>query len=473
MNTIKIIQGGMGLGVSDWCLARAVSLRGQLGVVSGTAIDLILVRRLQIGDPGGDMRRGLAAFPDAGIAKRIIDRYFVEGGKAEGQSFAGKPMVGHEPGQFLQELLVVANFVEVFLAKEGHEGKVGINFLHKIQAPLLPSLYGAMLAGVDVVLVGAGIPLQIPGIIDNLIRGESVEFDLHVMDGERGRDHKLSFNPVDVMGDACESLPRPKFFPIVASTTLAMVMVKKCKGKVDGLIIEGPSAGGHNAPPRGKGDLSPEGEPVYGSRDEVDLNVISSLGIPFWLAGSYGSPEELVNARDLGAVGVQVGTIFAFCEESGLREDLKRNVIESCHEGTTHIKTDPVASPTGFPFKVISIPDSLSEADSYTGRTRMCDLGYLREAYELPDGSVGWRCRAEDPAAYVRSGGKVEDSVGKKCLCNGLMANIGLAQLRKDSYLELPLVTCGDDLAGIQRVSSPDAPFYTSGDVIDFMLACL
>ena len=42
-----IIQGGMGVGISDWRLARAVSLRGQLGVVSGTALDTVMVRRLQ------------------------------------------------------------------------------------------------------------------------------------------------------------------------------------------------------------------------------------------------------------------------------------------------------------------------------------------------------------------------------------------------------------------------------------------
>jgi len=58
-----VIQGGMGAGVSNWRLARAVSALGQLGVVSGTALDQILVRRLQDGDPGGHMRRGLDAFP--------------------------------------------------------------------------------------------------------------------------------------------------------------------------------------------------------------------------------------------------------------------------------------------------------------------------------------------------------------------------------------------------------------------------
>ena len=55
-----IIQGGMGVAISDWRLARAVSLRGQLGVVSGTAIETVVVRRLQDGDIGGHMRRAIA-----------------------------------------------------------------------------------------------------------------------------------------------------------------------------------------------------------------------------------------------------------------------------------------------------------------------------------------------------------------------------------------------------------------------------
>ncbi len=42
-----IIQGGLGVAVSNWRLARAVSALGQLGVVSGTAIDQVVVRRSQ------------------------------------------------------------------------------------------------------------------------------------------------------------------------------------------------------------------------------------------------------------------------------------------------------------------------------------------------------------------------------------------------------------------------------------------
>ena len=80
----------------------------------------------------------------------------------------------------LRRLIVVANFVEVSLAKEGHSNPVGINYLEKIQIPHLPSVYGAMLAGVDVVLMGAGIPTRIPGAIDRLANHEPATYPLHV-----------------------------------------------------------------------------------------------------------------------------------------------------------------------------------------------------------------------------------------------------------------------------------------------------
>ncbi len=357
----QIIQGGMGAGVSGWRLVRAVSSRGHIGVVSGTALDLILVRRLQLGDPGGHMQRALAAFPDQSVSRRIIDRYYIDGGKPPDQPFAVKPMVGDKPSRNLEELLVAANFAEVFLAKEGHDGMVGINYLHEVQAPLLPSIYGAMLADVDIVIVGAGIPVEIPKVLDRLSRCEPVDLKLHVRDVESGHAHKISFNPRNMFDGTCPPLRRPLFFPIVSSVTLANLLVKRCEGKVDGFIIEGPSAGGHNAPPRGHTKLSPEGEPVYGPRDVIDLAAIDSLGRPFWLAGSYGSPKKLAHARAVGAAGIQVGTLFAFCEESGLREDLKRGVIKGCQGGTLRIFTDPVASPTGFPFKVLAIPGTLSD----------------------------------------------------------------------------------------------------------------
>ena len=92
-----IIQGGMGVAVSSWQLARAVAKAGHLGVVSGTALDGVLARVLQDGDPGGHARRALAHFPSPAMAQRVLDAYFLEGGRAEGQPYRPHPTLTIAP----------------------------------------------------------------------------------------------------------------------------------------------------------------------------------------------------------------------------------------------------------------------------------------------------------------------------------------------------------------------------------------
>src|SRR6202041_953964 len=113
----KVIQGGMGVGVSNWRLANAVSKLGQLGVVSGTALDQLFVRRLADGDEGGNMRRGVEAFPFPDMARRIWQEYFVPGGKPAGAPYPTVPMHQRRDVRKLVELCMVSNFVEVFLAR--------------------------------------------------------------------------------------------------------------------------------------------------------------------------------------------------------------------------------------------------------------------------------------------------------------------------------------------------------------------
>ncbi len=465
-----LIQGGMGAGVSDWRLARAVAATGNLGVVSGTGIDTLLVRRLQDGDPGGHMRRALAAFPIDGVAERIVDDYFIEGGKQAGERYRSKPMPRVEPSRKLLELMVAGNFVEVYLAKEGHSGPVGVNYLEKIQTPHLSSIYGAMLAGVDYVLMGAGIPMAIPGVLDRLSDGLPVEYRLDVKGAERGEAFTTVFDP-DEFGDGnLPPAPRPEFLAIVSSHILATALVRKASGRVDGFVIEGPTAGGHNAPPRGKVQFSDSGEPIYGDRDIPDLDVFREIGFPFWLAGGYGEPEQIAEALKLGAAGVQVGTAFAFCEESGFTAETKRQVLELSKAGKAKIFTDPVASPTGFPFKVVELEDSLSNPVVYEKRSRICDLGYLRTAYRRDDGTVGWRCPSEPVDDYVRKGGSETDTVGRKCLCNSLIANIGHPQVQRNGDVEGELITSGDDVADIARFVPKGRDGYRAIDVIDYLL---
>ena len=108
MSHPEIIQGGMGAGVSNWRLARAVARTGQLGVVSGTALGPILVRRLQTGDPGGEMRRAMARFPVPGVAARALADYYVPGGKAANEPFKLTSFPGLNLASELTALTVLA-----------------------------------------------------------------------------------------------------------------------------------------------------------------------------------------------------------------------------------------------------------------------------------------------------------------------------------------------------------------------------
>ncbi len=471
MQLPKIIQGGMGVGVSNWRLANAVSRLGQLGVVSGTALDSLFVRRLVDGDDGGHMRRGLEAFPFPEMAKRIWQEYFVPGGKPSDMPYPAIPLHQRKDTRKLVELCIVSNFVEVFLAREGHKNPVGINFLEKVQMPHLSSIYGAMLAGVGYVLMGAGIPLHIPGVLDMFAAHHGAEYKLSVTGALPGQDTQMHFDPADYAEGPLPLLHRPRFLAIVSSNTLATTMLRRASGPVNGFVIETPTAGGHNAPPRGKLQLNEAGEPVYGERDRVNLQEMRAMGVPFWLAGGYGNAQKLREALEQGAAGIQVGTAFAFSQESGMRADLKKQLMAQAKVGAGVVFTDPLASPTGFPFKVALLEGTSSEFPIYQERKRVCDLGYLREPYAVEDGKIGYRCAAEPVENYLAKGGKIEETVGRKCLCNALMANVGYAQTRKDAVVEPPLVTVGDDLNTIAQFVAPGRDTYSAADVVRSLLS--
>src|SRR5204863_10074543 len=122
-------------------------------------------------------------------------------------------------------------------------------------------------------------------------------------------------------------------------------------------------------------------------------------------------------------------TPFACCDESAISDRYKQGVLGQVISGSAKVATDSVASPTNFPFKVVGFDGTISDDDVYAARPRICDLGYLRESYRTPEGTVGFRCPAEPPSLYVAKGGNVEDTYGKKCLCNSLLATVGYAKV--------------------------------------------
>lgn len=463
-----VIQGGMGVAVSSWQLARKVSQTGQLGVVSGTALDVVVARRLQDGDVGGHTRRALDAFPVPAIANRVLTRYFREGGRAPGESFIPVPKLRMNASAADLELSVVANFAEVWLAKEGHDGVVGINFLEKVQMATPSAAYGSMLAGVDYVLMGAGIPAEIPRLLNKLSVHESCSLELDVAGATTA--YTVGLDPEALTGGGLAPLRRPFFLAIVSAHVLAAYLAREDVTRPDGFIVEGPRAGGHNAPARGRPVLDDDGQPVFGPRDDADLAKVAAVGLPFWLAGGYSTAAQVAQARAVGAAGVQVGTLFALCAESGLDPDVRDEMVTRLGAGQLIVRTDPLASPTGFPFKVATLPGTMSEAETYAARPRLCDLSYLRVPYEREPGTVGYRCAAEPVHMYARKGGDLADTVGRKCLCNGLTAGVGIGQTRRDGYAEVPIVTLGADLDGVTKMLADHPAGWTAAEAVARLL---
>ena len=500
----RIIQGGMGVRISSWELAREVAKKGELGVISGTAMDTVFTRALQKGDPDGAFRRALGSFPDQDMVQRAMDTFYIEGGKDDSTPYKHLPMWSLKPQQSLLEVTVLGNYCEVWLAKHDNDsnpipgdGRVGMNLLTKVELPTIPSLYGGMLAGVDYVIMGAGIPLHIPEILDRLAAGEECTQSIHVEGTmlDVSEDATLTFSPEAFWQAAGkpelnQDLKRPDFLPIVSSVVLAQSMIKRASGVgptkgIDGFVVELNTAGGHNAPPRGAMVLDEDGEPVYGPKDEVDLVKFQEAvkGLPFWMAGSYAKPEKFAQVKAMGGAGVQVGTAFALSQESGMDDETRQEILSELMVRDLDVHTDPLASPTGFPFKVLALDGTLANEETYKGRTRVCNLGYLRTPYFKEDGKIGYRCASEPVDQYVKKGGKLEDTVGRKCLCNALCADAGFPQVYKNKedptacacILEPSLITLGDDVNSCRKFieldEETDRYTYSASDVVDYLLS--
>ncbi len=462
-----LIQGGMGIAVSSWELAREVSRMGQLGVVSGTGLDGVVARRLQDGDEGGHIRRALRHFPSPAMAQRVLDTYLLPDGR-HGKPYRPHPMMTIDPSRTAIELALVGNFAEVWLAKEGHDGPVGINLLEKVQASTLTATLGAMLAGVDYVIMGAGIPKEMPQLLTDFAAGRPGHYTMDVHNATT--TYRATLDPVAVLGDELPPLRRPEFLAIVSLHVLASYLNRDERIRPDGFIVEGPKAGGHSAVPRGRMTLDDAGEPVYGPKDDVDVAAMVAIGLPFWLAGTYGTADRVREALDLGAQGVQAGTVFALCTESGLRPTLREAMLDRLRTGRLAVKNDPLASPTGFPFKVAQVPGTQSDDEVYEARERICDLGYLRQPVEK-DGAIVMRCPSEPVHMFVKKGGDAAETAGRKCLCNALMANVGLGQVRRSGYVEQPALTLGQDLTGPAELIRRHPAGWTARDAVTWLLS--
>jgi len=164
-------------------------------------------------------------------------------------------------------------------------------------------------------------------------------------------------------------------------------------------------------------------------------------------------------------------------------DKVRADVLNQIAEKDLKVFTDPAASPTGFPFKVLRVENTLADEEKYHARPRVCNLGYLRTAFLQEDGKVGYRCPSEPIDKWTAKGGDAKATQGRKCLCNALCADAGFPQVRRVKnedgtttlYTEQGLVTVGDDVNNCRQFLKQDEKdgsySFSAGEVVDYLKA--
>lgn len=335
--TVPVVQGGMGVGVSLYPLARAVALQGGLGIVSSACLDRLVSRR------------------------------------------TGKKLNSYE-----------AAYEEVSLAKaEG--GFAGINIMCALVRDYEASVRGALDAGADAIISGAGLPMTLPAI-------------------QPPRDTAL--------------------IPIVSSARALDLICKKWEKlgyRPDAVVLEGPLAGGHLGFKIDQIDL--ESNKLENLLPPVKEMAVKCGDFPVIVAGGIYTHNDIVRFLTMGADGVQMGTRFLATEESSASAAYKKAVVEA-KEDDIVVAHDP-GSPCGLPFRVIKQSPMYVSALKKL-RAPKCDKGYVL----LKDGEGKFtRCLAK------------ESNEHHFCICNGLLSSGGY-----NTDKEEPLYTVGTNASRVDKL---------------------
>ena len=177
---------------------------------------------------------------------------------------------------------------------------------------------------------------------------------------------------------------------------------------------------------------------------------------------------------------MQAGSIFALAEESGMKPDYRSAILNEIKRGAddADLVRTTIFSPTGFSFKVVQIKQTLADDAVYQDRRRVCDIGLLQQiglGSADADGArdLFQRCPAGPIEAYVNNRGLERNTAERRCLCNGLLACVGLGQTKAQAgelYEEPAIVTLGDHLDGVRRLSRGGQTHYWAKDVVHDIL---
>jgi NAD(P)H-dependent flavin oxidoreductase YrpB (nitropropane dioxygenase family) len=431
----RLIQAGMGVHISSAALANITSRLGALGIVSGAALRHVVVEEVRAGNE--ETIAAARTFPLARYIEDILA--FAPGGKKHD---AMVPMDSPDPrlSGLPRRLSVISAYIEVVRARKGHQGKVGINVMWKCALTVLPTIYGAMLAGADALLCGAGVPMELPDIVARIRAGEDLSYTPLTGTGTHVHLAIAEDDPAPLLA----RLAPPKMMPILSNFAFPKRMLDTWERRNNGakpfaFVLENHAAGGHNAPPRNKAAFTAEDD-LASYFDKV-----LALGVPVYVAGDFkqgGTREDFLEWLEAGAYGIQVGSRFALCTDSGMRADLRDRIIEMNQRGEMKVLTSLRNSPTGYPFKYAAVPGTLSDPAVYDARERVCNRLHLGQSHfeTQPDGTVKetYICPAMPEKQFVGLGGDREELAGRVCLCNSLLSTAGVY-----CDTEPPIVTLG------------------------------
>ncbi len=260
---LPIVQGGMGVGVSAHRLAGTVASLGGMGTIS--SVDL---RRLHpdLMERTHDLPPGAAATQ---AAKEAINAANLEA-------------LGREIRAARQ--LAAGN------------GLLAINVMRAV-SEYGPSVTRALESGIDAVVVGAGLPLDLP--------------------------------------DLAQGHPKALLVPILSDARGVQLLVRKWERKKrlpDAIVIEHPRlAGGH----LGAAKIADLNDPRFDFENVIPqaLDFLRKAGIegqvPLIAAGGIRSFEDIARVQALGAAGVQMGTPFAVTVEGDAHDKFKRVLAEA------------------------------------------------------------------------------------------------------------------------------------------------
>jgi len=278
---LPIVQGGMGVGVSAQRLAGGVAALGGVGTLSSV-----------------DLRRH---HPD------LMAR-------TEGCS------AGPEAKALIDEVNLIALEREVRGARErsGGRGLVALNVMRAV-SEYAPSIKRALEAGIEAVVVGAGLPLDLP--------------------------------------DLAAEHPEVALIPILSDARGVQLIVRKWERKnrlPDAIVIEHPRlAGGH----LGAAKVEDLNDPRFDFERVIPecLAYFEKAGIagriPLIAAGGVRSFEDIQRLQALGAAGVQLGTPFAVTTECDAHLDFKRVLAEARDEDLVEF-----TSVAGLPARAVGTP---------------------------------------------------------------------------------------------------------------------